>query len=484
MKVWIITTGSSDVQLKTNEHWTILFNKVRGQLGGRTFTLSGDKSPITVPARVVGTVYGQPDASCYFEDLLFPLLDNFLTKISGEELDEIVLVLTDQHNVFSASERGNSSPFWQDTCMLLPILKKYLNITFPNSKVTPILLRPDLPTEGLDDWDYVFQKVQSEFSKLSFSEDSTIYVSHQAGTPAISSAVQFASLARFGTRVRFLVSSARDANLTRKLDSSSYLKGLQVQEAKALLQRFDYAGVMALIEPYLDFKTKILLEAAIQWNLADFNAFQGLLPETNKTTGFWWTGFESAYLACIRYKQKNIVEALFHSFRAAEGMICQWAESEYANHIFYDEKGSPQVKDSIQTILPEYWEKIEKSNSRWIQGLKDQNKPICVGLFSNTLYSLFQKARQGAKRNNFMKIIWGGAKDERNQQFHRLLGLQEEDLFMAWKATSEQEWQANLLGCLNFISKQNFQSLQETSLMAQVHRDLEREIASLAQTPD
>jgi hypothetical protein len=71
--------------------------------------------------------------------------------------------------------------------------------------------------------------VQQAFSSIEIDKNTTVYVSHQAGTPAISSAVQFVSLARFGKQVKFLVSNEYNPSLTKVIDASQYLKGIQVQ---------------------------------------------------------------------------------------------------------------------------------------------------------------------------------------------------------------------------------------------------------------
>ena len=211
--------------------------------------------------------------------------------------------------------------------------------------MSQLLLKPSAKTEGLDNWNEVLKLVQKQISSLEL-EPETVYVSHQAGTPATSSAVQFASLAKFGDRVRFLVSNEYQSNQTGFVESSSYLRGIQLEQAKKLLDRHDYSGVKALTESYLkDHDTQVLLDAAIQWNFAKFDCFSGelqrLLGEKHqdlvqevkgRRQHWWWIAYEEVYLSGIRRNQGNVVEAFFHSFRAFEGIFAAWGKHQFGEY--------------------------------------------------------------------------------------------------------------------------------------------------------
>lgn len=489
MSVWIITIGSSDVQLNTKAHWQNLFRTAKSQLGDRGFIpTDGTDNRFLAHARVMGTVYSQPPAKDYWGDLAFPLLDNCVGQIHHEVIEQIILMLTDQTAVFSPEEkRSQHCPYWQDTCSIEPLLTTYLKEKFPQAELKPLLLQPKSPTEGLDDWDSVLTLIQGEFSKLDFPGESTIYVSHQAGTPAISSAVQFSSLAKFRERVKFLVSSERNVNLTKVLDSSTYLKGIRLQEANALLKHYDYEGIKDLLSPYwkkpatsLEEKISGLLEIAIQWNRAEFKEFGNLAKD--KIEGAkeridepwaWWIGYESAYLAVVRLEQENTVEALFHSFRAAEGLICEWAEWRYKKHIDYKKDKetdleSPLIKRSIITELPDYLKKQFDN--------KDASKnQSSVGLYSFNLYELLRQSRK-CEKDPRINVVWKVAAKWRNKYFHQLLGLQAQTVFDAWDTQNRADWEARVLNCLNFIAepKPLFTSLKEASLMSQVHQKLKK----------
>ena len=502
MNVWLVTLGSSDVQVKDADLWSDWYREVKGSLYGidrlrfkPTRINEDDDAPYRIASRVLGIAY-EKLGEAVTEQLVFPLLEQFQQQLldKAETIDRIVVLTSDQQHVFSEEERESyRCPYWQDTGLLYPIVCDYLQPFFPDAQISPLSISPTSSDQGLDDWDAGLKLVRWEIASLDFKPEK-IYVSHQAGTPAISSAVQFSSLAKFGKQVEFLVSSEYRPERTRLINSSEYLSALRLQEAKALLDRYDYSGVKTLIGGVLDRQTQTLLDAGIQWNLADFQNFQKLLLDSNfvRSEGcMWWSfGYESAYLAVIRHRQGNIVDALFHSFRSVEGLICIWAETKYKACIIHDKKGSPQITEKIQTILPEYWKWIEEKYHNWLTDQREKNQVrvnsgeqallLSTGLFGQTLYRLLETVRPESKKNKYMKTVLYSAKDERNQQFHRLLGLQEENLFQAWKANNVEEWKDVLLGCLNFISEVNsignFESIESASLMAKVHESLKSAI--------
>jgi hypothetical protein len=505
MNIWIITTGSSDVQLKTNR-WNTLHPKVRSQLETKKqFSLSeseqsGQKRWL-VPSRAMGVVYSQALTENY-NDLDFPLLNSFSAYLAKEkiELNRIIVLLTDQSDVVSVANKDKPShPYWQDTCTLKPILLHRLKIAFPDvvmdSERDFPVLKPTSGSAGLDDWNEVLTLVQQEFVKLGVSENATVYVSHQAGTPAISSAVQFVSLASFKTNVKFLVTNEYSQQ-TGTISRSNYLGALQLQEAKALLDRHDYAGVKLLVNASLNSETQILLDAAIKWNLAKFDEFTKTLlqhPDGNfvekinhrtQQENWWWTAYEEGYLAVVRLQQKNTVEAMFHSFRAVEGLIREWALWKYQLQIRASNLKQPRThyfhneNINMSTEL-NYW--FQKHHSKEYSN---------VGLFGEPLFELLKASHApGIWHNNSdIKTVAKITKLERNSTFHQLRGLQESELFAAWDTDNQKDWEKRVLSCLNFISDKKFDKsiecpLEKTSLMSLVHEKLKKAIAPSEHTP-
>ena len=491
MNIWIVTTGSSDVKLKTDDNWGTLFRKVRSQLYDRRFVPTqppntDENEPFIVPARAMGIVYGSQLTDEYYEDLHFPLLDAFSAKLLEKgktNPDRIIVILTNQEVVFDNEDRNiDKSPYWQDTCTLKPIFEQYFERNFPQVKSIDYLeLKPKSQDEGLDSWNKALLLVQQALSSLEFDKNANIYVSHQAGTPAISSAVQFNCLANFGKKVKFLVSNEYEEKLAEKgdfIESSTYLQGMQVQEAKALLSRYDYLGVERILKPYwkdasdpLLLEIRDLLAMAVQWNFAKFEDFGKARGDVTKEplNQWWWMGYEAAYLGVIRLRQGNTVEALFHSFRAVEGTITKWALEKYKLQIKYSNPTQPNTAYFHDVNLPH-------NLRNWFNDNK-HHRFGTVGLFGKPLFDLL-KASYSAEwnLNPHIQVFASNTRDERNSTFHSLSGLQEEDVFKAWNTKSREEWESRVLGCLNFVSQQKFVSLKSASLMSKVHQELEKAI--------
>jgi hypothetical protein len=481
MSIWIITTGSSDVQLKIADNWGLLYGKIRSKFGtSKQFsqTKSKDNQRFLYPARAMGLVYGSAIEQ-HYDDLAFPLLDNFWTLLTEQNItpQRIIVLLTDQTQIFTKPADINNifSAYWQDTCTLEPLLKRYLA---GKSSATPefLTLKP-AGQSGLDNWNDVLEIVQHKLAILTDTpQDTKVYVSHQAGTPAISSAVQFASLAQFGDRVEFLVSSEQDKMLTDTVKGGSYLRGIKKEQAKKLLSRYDYAGVNDLLKDDLNLQTKILLDAAIQWNFAEFSEFKNKLKEhpqfnvavedRTKEENWWWMAYESSYLGVVRLKQDNTVEAMFHTFRAVEGLLKTWSDKCYPGEL--KQTKHPKCKEDEHRNLKAYgqdlyWFLTVKES---VDGEKDirKNKTPDIFIFGTQIFS---------KRNNL---------------FHNLNGLQgKEKVFENWRSPNEpqwrqcpeEKWKMRVMNCLNFISEQSFLSLESASLMAEVHAELVKAIAQL-----
>ena len=527
--IWIVTIGSSDVQLKTNRFWNYWCPEIEHKFYGNTFEPTkteqfiwgqdGEESErITyrLPARVLGLVYSAlPDQ--VGKHLTFPLLDRFISQLKEEQVipTTIVILLTDQEQFFSNSDKQRDfCPYWQDTCWLEEAL---IDCFFSNEDnglkgvelewiVLPAKNEEGKDGEkyGLDHWDKVLSLVTNELkefkkvNKVELKSGDRVYVSHQAGTPAISSAVQFVCLAEFENQfqvegkppqqtVRFLVSNEYGST-AKPIKSSEYLRGIRKQEALALLKRHDYSGIKALIAHYLNHCEQILLDAAIQWNYAEFEKFSVLLKEQSisekyselakkvedrtEKKNWWWTAYEAAYLGVVRLNQGNTVEAFFHCFRAFEGLISNWSVIFYPNDI-EDKNGKAVAVLKVSSKLPQYL--LEELGE-----LKKKARKTEIELYGERLFRLFRESNLDLKDNEDLKTIWKFTRNIRNQQFHRLKGLDKSSLYKAWGMNSRPSWEKRLLNCLQLISDQpNLKSLGEASLMVQVHQELLNAIADL-----
>jgi len=529
MNVWLVTTGSSDVQLTSDEDWNDWWQEIKKALYRVRFdptrAIDDDDEPYRLPARVLGIAHDRLPNRVQ-PHLSFPLLQNFTQalKIKDIQIDQIIVLLSDQENIFPESERETKRcPYWQDTCQLYPILESYFHIDFPDAVVKPLTLKPESIEKGLDDWDAVLELVQKAIESLEFDTKlQTVYVSHQAGTPAISSAVQFASLSRFGQQVKFLVSNERNAKLTKILPSSEYLKGIRKKEAEALLSTYNYAGVEALLKDELEHneEAKTLLNAAKNWNVAKFGDFLECLGHHSKFASdveartkkenWWWIAYEEAYLAVIREKQDNIVEAFFHSFRVFEYIFAEWGSQKLTGHIEKAEEGDsvPYLMDSIldDPRILGLSGKSKKPVSGIISKLKklrenkakiDLNDDDEVELVFFNLANLFKAFNYSEYKKSCqeLEIFFGkdNVRDRRNIIIHQVKGLSVIDLCNYWGISCPEDtddwkecidkWKSKLLKLLNFIVKEDFpegfNTLENASLMAKVHEKLESAIAQL-----
>lgn len=253
MTIWIVTTGNSDIQLKNLDNWDRLRKKVREQVNSVNFDTPPapkDKKPTKAPARVLGLMYAEEPKN--WDDLAFPLLDSFSEKLKSANIKptQIFLLLTNQEGeeIFPPSKKiSQHCAYWQDTCTLQPLLKKYLTGKFPYATQHYLELKPKTKP-GLEHWDSTLELVRETLSSLEVSKNEDIYVSHQAGTPAISSAVQFVTLGRFGKKVKFVVGNEYDPAATHIIDSSRYLRGIQVQQAKVLIQENSPGAALKLLD--------------------------------------------------------------------------------------------------------------------------------------------------------------------------------------------------------------------------------------------
>lgn len=467
----------------------------------RPVEIKDKQGQFSLKARVLGIVYSDAIAThpIYFK---FPLLDSFCLKLEEEKvnLNRIIILLTDQEAIFDTAERSKPhSPYWKDTCTLQPILEHYFKERF-DIEVESAILAPQ-NNKGLDDWNVTLKLVQVQFATLGIDKDDDVIVSHQAGTPAISSAVQFGSLSRFGSKVSFLTSN--ESNEVASLDpSSSYFEAMQIQEAQKLLQNYNYLGVESVLNSRQETADRdvarnilALLEVAKLWNLSKFADFKDkmqnleidslrdMATERFGDSWSWWIAYEEAYLGIIRRRQGNIVEAFFHSFRAFEGIFAEWGKKIFKKENIVTIKDIPCIeKDILKGDCQKYLAGSDLKSLR-----EELSKEDVLYLELMTLCKIFKKNRSDYKPTKCpdITIFWDNDEKKRisarrNFIFHQVQGITEEQLLGFWLVDNVSEWQNKILRFLNFIAdEKDFKTWEEASLMARVHKQLEKEIASL-----
>jgi hypothetical protein len=269
MSIWIVTIGNSDVILKHEDTWGDLRYEADDKLecSGSDFGTAVPIDPddqnagYTLPARVLGLVYEDKE-EYYEEDLKFPLLDTYQKHFTTNNItiDKIIVLLTDQAKIFSTEEQRihQRSPYWKDTCTLEPLLKWYFQKSEFNCTPEFQYFIPDEDAAGIDNWDASLSLVEAKLTELNIDANEEVYVSHQAGTPAASSAVQFVSIGKF-KKVKFLVANeyfdAEDFEIKSQakiVDSSRYQRSLQIQKAKQLIIKGLPAAAKELLTGIVD----------------------------------------------------------------------------------------------------------------------------------------------------------------------------------------------------------------------------------------
>ncbi|MCA2691176.1 MULTISPECIES: hypothetical protein [unclassified Microcystis] len=440
MTTWIITTGNSDIQLNTDANWT------RGQ---KFFTTAREKEPLChcqgtgqdfiepkkekntnffpVAARVLGLVY-QDHEHCY-SDLVFPLLDVLIKEFQDKKSpDRVYIILTDQEELFETSDIKNSPcPFWQDTCTLKPLFEWYFQTKL---KLKPdfITLQPSVNNRGLDHWDQVLTLVTEELTKI--QQDDVFYISHQASTPAISSAVQFVSIGYF-SNVKFLIVNRyyEENNIKTSpeiIPISSYWKQLQIQKAKKLITDGFPGSALALLKEvgYNNSEKIKELESYIDlFNIKtidtgdEFDPTQAI-KRVRKT------------LDLIEYflKQENYLQAIILLSAAQETFLKASISLYLQKHIpggfkEWNEKGLLlNLKETkIQEVIKQL--KLDKGDNH-----KFQN--------SHKLFPLLKEFTKTVDNDYWQLLIWSSTEkrehefDRRNQLMHNLRGVKKEEMIL------------------------------------------------------
>ncbi|MBD2600633.1 MULTISPECIES: hypothetical protein [Microcystis] len=446
MTTWIITTGNSDIQLNTDANWTRgkgLFKKAKNneplcncQGEGADFAnlkRENDTKRFPVAARVLGLVY-QDHEHCY-SDLVFPLLDVLIQAFQDQEFpDRVYIILTDQEKLFKTSDIKNSScPFWQDTCTLKPLFEWYFQ--------TKLKLKPDFITlqpsdkdkdkdKGLDHWDQVLTLVTKKLTKI--QQDDVFYISHQASTPAISSAVQFVSIGYF-SNVKFLIVNRyyEENNIKTSpeiIPSSSYWKQLQIQKAKKLITDGFPGSALALLK-------EVGYNNSEKEKIKELERYIDLFNMKTIDTGDEFDPTQAIKrvretLDLIEYflKQENYLQAIILLSAAQETFLKASISLYLQKHIpggfkEWNEKGlSLNLKE---TKIQEVIKQLQSSNQR---NYKFQSP--------HELFPLLKEFTKTVDNDYWQLLIWSSIRDRehefdrRNQLMHNLRGVKKEEVIL------------------------------------------------------
>ena len=412
-----------------------------------------------------------------YKDRLQPIILGQLLEDERRNLRKIYLVATNQPDHIASEFRS------KDTLYAAQIIKLWIEERY---QVDPEIIEQGVNGENPADFEQMFRWWKNTWSKIgeTLKEGTKVILCLKGGVGQSSEASRVTALSQFGEDTYFYDfiqerernKRGKPSKYTQPSQGTNYLWERKQKESLALLERWDYAGAKRILLPYWRnsqddeiLKIKDLLEVAIQWNMADFKGFAKALgtAEQSRLKVWWQKAYEAAYLGVIRFGQGNTTEALFHSFRAVEGLIAEWVIERYRPHI--KPGNSPALKKTVcqDSQFPEF---------KKILGAFEGKSEIY--LYGTKLDNILQTAVPEINKNYHWHCFFFEARDWRNQIFHRLVKLEKEEVFRAWRTNSHREWEERVLSCLNFLSKQYFSDLTEASLMSQVHQTLKQDIAT------
>lgn len=418
----------------------------------------------------------------HYGDRLIPIILGKLLEDEQRTLKSIYVVATNQPE--SVRERE------KDTLYAAQIFKHYVEQHY-EIPVTVIEQGED-PRESPADFEAMFRWCKRDVWPAiapGVSRGNPLLLCLKGGVNQTSEAIRVTALSCFGERTRFYDFKENwqgnqqgiPSDYTVPLRGTNYLWDRQQQAALGLLERYDYTAVQDLLDGYYrlarngDVSEEILtveqgLTPAIAWTICDFDSFAEGITQTSAPTPHWsWIAYEAAYLGDVRFRQHNILEAMFHSFRAVEGLMMTWALREFRQHIEtsnrrQNRQDAPVLHSSICREFPGLTSQFQNTSRR--------------ALYGRLLDELFKEAcGEHCQMNSDLWVFFEVAKPWRNSVFHRLLRLRPDELFTAWQVAGSREWRSRILGCLNAISGQEYQSLEESSHMVALHQHILEQIS-------
>jgi hypothetical protein len=437
-------------------------------------------------------------------DRLQPVILGRLLAEKHSELAQVYWIGTDQ-----ADERYRQ----RDTLPAAQLLKVWMERRHPQLPATVLTL-----TENPSDFEKMFQWWRRQWRVMDLPPKSTVWACFKGGVGQTAEAGRVSGLSALGDRIVFF-DFREDPDANRQGQPSAYigpyigrnyLWDRTQQQALTLLSRWDYAGVAALLQPMLSSPKAPThlgdrLQLAMAWNVADLATVETLYQQiyADKLPFAWWQiGYEAAYLATIRQRQGNSVEAFFHSFRAVEGLFSEWGKQAFAGHVeIHDRRpylqpsilqerpavfqGAKFKKDKPDNSLAKVQRNLEEVQTK-LRECQENNapnpKPPPKGLllYGWELYALFRAVcPEYETRCPALKEFWDnneGIAADRNRLFHQLQQLSADELFAVWREETAEGWEQRVLAYLNAIAGQNFASFANASVMHRVHADLQKAI--------
>ncbi len=324
-----------------------------------------------------------------------------------------------------------------------------------------------------------------DLARLGMEKGDRIEFNASSGTPAMKSAFSLLQAAGYATngqvwQVRNPTEVKEGQTRVFPTDVTVLRQEFDLKVVKGQIEGFNYGSALANLEASgLAGRSPVLvnlLKAGIAWHQGQFDQFYRLaksyLSDVEKKQGesWWWMAYEQAYTALVRLEQENTSEAMQHSFRAVEGALWQWAVVTFPDDVVVREDRYPLLKPSMLRRYPSlqgrYDEQLQKSTEVEVRGY----------IFRELLEAHIPST---AVSEDF-RVFWNSARVMRNVIAHKLGGISERSVLMAWgeDVRSHQDLERRLLGCLNAIAGKQYRSLAAASLFAKIHARAMAEVAA------
>jgi len=408
-----------------------------------------------------------------YRDRIKPVIIGKLLSEKAADIEKVYLIGTNQNPAVPEREK--------DTLYVCELIKSWLAHNYPHITVEVIYLGDDGTNPA--NFEQMFNWWRQTWKKINPQPEQPIWLCLKGGVGQAAEAARISGLSLYGDRIQFFEfhqdSKANQAgilsNYTGPFLGTNYLWDRTQQQALKLLERYDYAEVLDLLEPYFKQDTSRwgavpnLLKAGLAWNQGKFETFfqfakSSLALQKQQTDAFGWQAYEEGYLALIRLQQNNTTEAMFHSFRAVEGLLSKWAIATFPQDVTeIPDRFSILHKTIVHRYptLKQYFDKDEKIelNLRIIQRLIEADIPTI-------------------RTSRDFEMFWIKAKIERNKLFHRIVGQTQNDVYKAWgdDINNPSEWETRIINCLNLVTKNKFQSLTQASLFESTHQRVKQAI--------
>lgn len=409
-----------------------------------------------------------------YQERLQPIIIGKLLQDENKNLKKIYLVGTNQPKSSKFREK--------DTLYSTQIIKLWIEKLY---QIPTIIIEQGNNGENPADFEDMFDWWKETWAKIEIDgkiEESTkILLCLKGGVNQSSEAARITAISRFAEKTYFYDfiqdeksnSLGKPSKYTKPFRGTNYLWDRRQSEALSLLDRWDYAAVYKVLNPYWQtaeddeeiFKIKDGLEIAMEWNMADFKS----LAKSQSQTLHWWSvAYETAYLGVIRFQQGSTTEAMFHTFRAVEGLIFEWISKEYKPHV---------KKLYHKSVLKNTICSDDKFSDFFNSGYLFEKRASEIDLFGANLDMILQIGKPSIKTHSDWLAFFNTTRNLRNRLFHNLLTLDKEEVLKAWESPNKKEWEMRILGCLNFLSEQQFSSLESASFMSLLHNSLKTKIS-------